>query len=239
LVRIDPATNKVAETIAIGGSPVGIVDAFGSIWVVDQNGDRVVRVDPAVDPSGKQVTGPRRLTSIPLDLHAPGARPRAIAWGITTADGAIWVTDRISQVLLRIDPGLERVVGSIDLSQSTTMCCGEGTPAKLAAGFGRIWITGASLKSYDPVTGVIKSYLTQVNPRVAIGKDSVWVAGSSNYLIQRLDPVTGKVTAQSTFPITPSGDFWSYEANVTETSDGHVWIGTDQGYRLIEVTPTP
>jgi YVTN family beta-propeller protein len=46
LVRIDPATNAVAERIPAGTSPFVVNEAFGDLWVPSYGGADVRRIRP-------------------------------------------------------------------------------------------------------------------------------------------------------------------------------------------------
>jgi YVTN family beta-propeller protein len=73
LTRIDPTTNSVEETRAIGGYPSAIAVGEGSVWIADPRTRSVVRFDPRKN----------RVVRIRV-----GARPRGIAVG----DGFVWVS---------------------------------------------------------------------------------------------------------------------------------------------------
>ncbi len=74
VVRIDPTTQSVTRTIAVGRSPAGIAIGAGSIWVADSGDGTVTRIDPRTN---------RVLARIPV-----GGSPQAI----TIANGRAWVT---------------------------------------------------------------------------------------------------------------------------------------------------
>jgi streptogramin lyase len=73
LTRIDPTTNSVEETRAIGGYPSAIAVGEGSVWIADPRTRSVVRFDPRKN----------RIVRIRV-----GARPRGIAVG----GGFVWVS---------------------------------------------------------------------------------------------------------------------------------------------------
>jgi YVTN family beta-propeller protein len=73
LTRVDPTTNSVEETRAIGGYPSAIAVGEGSVWIADPRTRSVVRFDPRKN----------RVVRIKV-----GARPRGIAVG----DGFVWVS---------------------------------------------------------------------------------------------------------------------------------------------------
>lgn len=46
LVRVDPQTNQVAETIPLGGHPIDVEIAGDAVWVSVQGDDKIVRTNP-------------------------------------------------------------------------------------------------------------------------------------------------------------------------------------------------
>jgi len=46
LVRIDPQTNQVVETIPLGGHPIDVEIAGGAVWVSVQGPNKLVRINP-------------------------------------------------------------------------------------------------------------------------------------------------------------------------------------------------
>jgi YVTN family beta-propeller protein len=57
VVRVDPRTHTVVETLPVGSSPSGIAAGAGAVWVADNLGQSVARVDPAVRPGGADHRG--------------------------------------------------------------------------------------------------------------------------------------------------------------------------------------
>ena len=96
LVRVDPSTNRVADTIALPPGPPGIptgasalLVAGGSVWLADQH-NRLFQVDPAS----------RRVHEVTDGGHSLAIDHLAYAGG--------WVWGNWSLLLHRIDPGPER-----------------------------------------------------------------------------------------------------------------------------------
>jgi len=220
VVRIDPTTNTVTATIPVGGSPVGIVDTAGSIWIADQTLDRILRLDPSTNAV---------IATIPLAIHP---------WGITAAGGMLWVGDSRANVLLRIDPASNTVAETIDVSAGLL---GDSTePADIVAGLGRIWVTGHDgVGVYDPLSGRLDRFGTQTGPRILVGRDAIWAVGSWNALIQRFDPTTLKLVDQSNLYANDSATATGFEMAIELAGDGTLWIATDDGNRLLRVTPAP
>jgi hypothetical protein len=93
VLRIDPATGAIRR-VHVGGFPVGIVVAGGSVWFADQASGNVVRLDPvALRPVGDP---------IPV-----GAKP---SW-LAVAGDVLFVTDQEAGTIARIDVHSGRTVG--------------------------------------------------------------------------------------------------------------------------------
>jgi serine/threonine-protein kinase len=73
LFRIDPATNRIAESIRVGRIPTGVAVGGGFVWVASARDGTVTRVDPA---------------TADLKTVDVGGVPRDIAF----ANGALWVS---------------------------------------------------------------------------------------------------------------------------------------------------
>ena len=73
VVRIDPDTRAVTDTIRVGRSPAGVAVGAGSVWVANSGDGTVTRINPTTDK-------PATITV--------GGSPQAL----TVADGRVWVT---------------------------------------------------------------------------------------------------------------------------------------------------
>ena len=111
IVRVDPATNRKADTVptdAEGALAVG----GGSVWQAGTATQTIYRLDPR---SG------RKLAEVPIGV---------VAKHLTARDGSLWVGSDSGQVT-RIDLATNKVTGTFQAS--------GGAPA-VAAGFGAVWI---------------------------------------------------------------------------------------------------
>jgi virginiamycin B lyase len=106
VARIDPATNHVVATIPLSSGPeapaypVHAVAAGGALWVVDEVGLRLYRVDAVTNTA----------TSVPIPLTHEATDGMDFGdWYITSGRGLIWV--RISdETVVGFDPTTSRVV---------------------------------------------------------------------------------------------------------------------------------
>jgi serine/threonine-protein kinase len=88
VMRLDPDTGEVLDTIAVGGRPKEMVEANGFLWVVNERSNNVMRIDPK---RAKRVGAPIDVGDTPVGLAVGG--------------GALWVSNNRSNDVSRIDPG--------------------------------------------------------------------------------------------------------------------------------------
>jgi DNA-binding beta-propeller fold protein YncE len=148
--RIDPSTNRVAASINIGPSAVGIAIGAGSVWVTraTQGVGELIRIDPQTN----RVTGPAIQV---------GFGPEQVTYG----QGAVWVEDTSPPSALRVDPATERA---------------DPAPAVGAIGHGSLWVASDDkLTRTDPKTGRIIASVDIPRARaVTTGEGEVWVLAS-------------------------------------------------------------
>ena len=120
VLRIDPATQAI-KRVHVGGFPVGIVVTGGSVWFADQQGGKVVRLDP------------RSLRPVGEPIHV-GTKP---SW-LAVAAGSLFVTDQEDGTVVRIDVKAGKRVGlPIRISRPA-----RDAPAPSVAPAGRsVWVS--------------------------------------------------------------------------------------------------
>ena len=154
LVRVDVRTRKVGLTLKLPWSPAGLATGGGSVWVTQDNGPEVVRVDAQTgrivhrfavgagggggvaygDGSVWLAGGPGVVRIDPRDdriLHqipTPG-QPGAVR-SLVFADGFLWVVRADNGLVMKIDPVENKIVHSIPL---------HGWIGDLAVGGGLVW----------------------------------------------------------------------------------------------------
>jgi streptogramin lyase len=115
IVRVDPATNRKADTVpteAEGALAVG----GGSVWHAGITTQTIYRLDAR---SG------RKLADIPVGV---------VAKYLTAADGSLWVGSDSGRVT-RIDMASNTVTGTFQVS---------GRAPAVAVGFGSVWIVDSA-----------------------------------------------------------------------------------------------
>jgi DNA-binding beta-propeller fold protein YncE len=94
--RIDPATNQVVTSINLSDStPIGLLTAFGSVWVGSRGQGVVYRIDPATN-------------TITETIKVNGS-----IGGIGVGPDAIWASGFEDGTVYRIDPATNSVTGSL------------------------------------------------------------------------------------------------------------------------------
>ena len=86
VVRLDPESHDVTDTIEVGNGPVGIAVGAGAVWVANSLDGTVSRIDPA--------------TGEVVDTIPVGNTPTGVAFGA----GAVWVTNADDRSVSKIDP---------------------------------------------------------------------------------------------------------------------------------------
>lgn len=186
LVRIDPATNAIAASVAFTtpqqfGRPAVSDDA---VWAL--SGDVVATDVVRIDPGTNTVTG-----TYPL-----GHAAAQITYGL----GFLWATSTGDGLLLRIDPASGEVM---------TAASDLVDPFMVTTGAGLVWVglqgrpvnedpdpSVPDLFRFDPATDAGDSQDYGLGPEsvndIAVNDDSAWVQTPGPTLL-RLDPETGAI----------------------------------------------
>jgi DNA-binding beta-propeller fold protein YncE len=113
VVRIDPRTGKITDTIETGSRPHSVVTGFGSLWVIEHGIGEVLRLEPEHGEIEARIAGP------------------GINVAIAVAGDYVWASSTDS--IMKIDPATNQVVGEIEL--------GFGELYGMAASQGSLWVT--------------------------------------------------------------------------------------------------
>ena len=179
IYRVDPATGEA--TLVVTDMPVRIsshlifVEAAGSLWVVEDEPNRMLRFD---------ATSGELLGEIPL-----GEFPIEPGVGF----GSVWSENYRDGTLTRIDAATGEIIATIEIAQFA----GEG-PRSIAAGSSLFWaITPRAdvLVGIDPATNAVEEEIvlaTGLHCGVGVAAGRVWVDACENdYPIQVFDEATG------------------------------------------------
>jgi YVTN family beta-propeller protein len=208
LVRIDPTTNTVSDTVGLDGAPYlynGIAADASGVWATRWSPGLVYRVDPTT-----------RATTARIETN--------FAKGVLVDGGAVWVANTHDGTVSQIDPATNKVAETITVGRA-----GNSGPNWLASGLGSIWVgipNESRLVRIDPRTNTLQASIV-IPPAatacggIAVGTDTVWMPScdGSDWLT-RIDPVSNTVAA-----ILDMGG----RGFAPRIVNGALWISVDRG----------
>jgi streptogramin lyase len=237
-----PTLPAGVRAVHVGGAPCGVAEAAGAAWVSDATTAHLFRIEPSTMTATVRAT----LDATPCELTyafgalwvstqsgyldrvdvATGAVKRVRvgekSYEVEPAAGALWVSDRDSAQLTRVDP---RTLATSRLPLPGTH------PGGLVYAFGHLWVgddtSGASrVLRVDPVRRTVTRVGAGSRPAyLAATSTAVWVSDVESGSVSRLDPRTLQATT------TQVG---SSPVNLDVLHD-QVWVPDDNGnaiYRL-------
>jgi peptide/nickel transport system substrate-binding protein len=171
VVRIEPATGRITQTIRLGIEPADVAFSHGELWVADPGDRALLRIDAR---SGIV----RRTIELP-------ARPSAVA----IDHDAVWVASHDDGSVLHIDVRSNAVVDSVDVGQG---------PSALIASRDAVWAANSldgTVSRIDPRSGnVVATVPTGSGPAgVTATGSKVWVANRYSRTVSQLDATTNAV----------------------------------------------
>jgi streptogramin lyase len=160
LLRVDPATGRLAGSIR-ARDPLGdVAVGAGAVWAISGPGAAVVRVD---------ATAGRVTDTIPIASRPGAESPYPVA--VAADDRFVWVLSANTASLTKIDARGRGVVG-------TTRIGVDRDPVQVAAGAGAAWVADGdgTLVRVDATTGAVRSIAVGRGLRdVGVGTGRVWV----------------------------------------------------------------
>ena len=196
LLRIDPKTNTIVATIAVGPGCNqfcgGVAIGQGAVWVAENSASKVVRLDSATN---------KVVAIIPIPTH------QAVG-GIFVTPGAVWVADYYANTVYRINPKTNTIVATLTNQPGT-----DG----IAFADGSLWLCEAhrdkGLVRLNPTTYQVQAQIDVSDNQgleciglAALGR-VVWVTPSdgATSVLERIDPTTNQVSVTASIPGTPVG----------------------------------
>lgn len=249
VARLNPRTNTVAATIAVGKAPgSGLAAGFGSLWVPNCGDSTLSRIELATgrlealirttiaDSEGGIACGAGSvwlltdargtLARIDPARNAIGAELHVAPGSFAVAYGAdaVFVTCTDGNLVTRLDPRTNRVVATIPVGPS---------PRFLAVGEGSVWTLNqgdGSISRVDIATNTVVATIPAGIPggggEIAVGEGSVW-ATSFQFPITRIDPATNRVVQQF---FGPGGD-------AIRVGLGSVWLSNLRAGNVWRIDP--
>ncbi|HEX6679777.1 MAG TPA: ABC transporter substrate-binding protein, partial [Gaiellaceae bacterium] len=211
LVRVSLRTRKVTRIDHLPWVPGNVATAGDSVWVVQDVGQEVIRVDAR---TGK-VAARFKIRGDPSDTNADGVvyadgslwlsrnnglvrvdprtgrvlrRFATPSRYLVVADGAIWAGEPGSGRIWKIDPATNRVVRHQKL---------HGWLSDLAVGGGSVWAPippdGVVFKLSEDDLSIQTSLPTGADPeRASFGSGQLWVANTASQAVSLLDNLSGR-----------------------------------------------
>jgi DNA-binding beta-propeller fold protein YncE len=210
LLRIDPDTNEIAQTIELPLRPRGLaIDDSGAIWVSSHIDNSVVGVD---SESGSVLAT--------LEIEHP--------WAIALSPDALWVANNDDGSLTQIDLATTEVV--------ETFMTGAWMIPNIKYGADALWLSNfnpeavGEVQRIDPATGEPIARIAMSGPGdIAIDEQGVWVLSNATQEITQIDPATNQVVAHYTGG---PPDLWGIAAGY-----GSVWVSNVMEGTLTRIDP--
>jgi streptogramin lyase len=240
------ATPQPTARITTGPNPCGAAATAGAVWVANDGGGTVARIDPKKNRVTRRikvgrgacevaagfgalwVTNYRTNSVVRIDLRT--YRVRAIRVGTTPFDvivggGRVWTSVWGDGTLVEIDPARSRVARTIAVGAYPTGLLMRGD--SLWVGFGR---EATDVARVDPASGRVS--------RVAVGvkapshflstPNGIWVVNDGDALVH-LDPSTGAVLGTTHFGRTL--------VQPASARDGTIWVPDKEVDTIFRVDP--
>jgi hypothetical protein len=163
LARVDPATNRIRQTIAIATGSYNPLYSDGVVWVTSGEHDLLT----AVDATGGEVVARIRV----------GSKPRFLAAG----DGIIWTLNQGDGTVSKVDAQAKHLIESV---QSAI----PGGGGDIAYGAGSAWATivGVPLTRIDSASNAIRHWGGRGGDAVRFGAGSIWLTDYHDGLLWRI-----------------------------------------------------
>ena len=176
VTRIDPATDKIVDNIAVGARPCsGLAAGFGSVWVPNCGDKTVSRID---------LKSGNVAATFPLTIgNSEG--------GVATGAGSFWIMTDAQGTLARIDPATNAVIAKIVVPSGSFA---------VAFGDDAVWITSTEhnlLTRVDARTNAVTDRIP-VGPKprfLTVGEGAVWTLNQGDGSISRVDMATRTLAA--------------------------------------------
>jgi serine/threonine protein kinase len=221
-IRIDPATNRVAEVVPVENARGDLAIGGGFLWVVDQTG--IAKIDPARNVAIGHIEG--------QFCCLEGAPDGLWADKVSFLPGEGFKSD-----LVRIDPRTNRIhrMGEKNVNMQDIEVAGE-----------ELWYVGGAtvgdapedtlVVRLDTLTGARRPYRTESPPGgcsfegcaweiLAVGEGAVWFLNNTG-TVTRLDPATGEDQKL----VVPAADG-------VAVGEGSVWVLDGDGAQVLRIDP--
>ncbi len=227
-IRIDPATNAIAASVAVGDDPTGIVAGDDTVWVLSL-GSKLLTGIPVAGGSSRTIGLPGPPTGLAADestvwvsfgFGAAGESAGMVlpvsaitqkpGQAIPIGNGAsaialdahgVWVVNGLANTLTKIDPGTRSVVATVTVGEQ---------PVAVTTGEGSVWVANAVSKSIwrlDPLTMTKTKEIALADPptAIAVGFGRLWVTSDAGHTLAVIDAPTNGLMATVSLDQGPRG----------------------------------
>lgn len=163
VTRYSAGTGALEAQIDLPAQGLGVLVAYGAVWVTATNRAELYRIDPRSNVVA---------AVIPLLVPSPL---------LVAAEGSLWVSGDMTGIVQRLDPSTGQLLASIDTGVHDMESDGD-----LASGGGRLWTINraAVIACIDPATNRVcglfrpPSGASSTGRRIAFGAGSLWLSGN-------------------------------------------------------------
>jgi len=198
VAEINPKTGSVVADVPIGPTPSRIVAGLGGIWVLNEAGQTLTRINATT-----RAETPVGLAQAPSDLAVSGRD--------------VWIVNGVPQTISILDAQTLTPVQQVSLHGRAGVL--DDGDAAISASPNAVWVsTGAGLAEYSP-TGTFRRLVGGLpHGVVASTPDAIWLGGGyggfgSSQTLERISTSAGTPAAQL-----PTG-----AADALTVSAGAVW----------------
>ena len=207
LTAINTDGDRIAKDEVPGGETDFLVPGFGFLWTADGTNDLLLQIEPD--------------TLAPTDVsYDTGLFPR----DVVVTDDSIWVANRDSDDLTRVDPEAETA------EQIPT---GGNFPRRLAYDGERVWVafkSSGTVQAFDAATGAAEPPIQVSGEPHGLFADgeSLWIANTGSDQVQKLD--LDNPSSLESFPDV------CQEPRDVEVAFDSVWVtcGLDQAVKQLD-----
>lgn len=206
---------------------------------LDEGFDRFSRISTAWAVAGATCAAadPARVNNADLTVAL-----EMDPWQVGVGFGSIWVSERLADRVVRLDPVTGAIQASIDVG---------GIPFKLQASNGAIWVrTAAAYEAIDPTTNTVTAILA--NAAVGPSADRSWAVDGAMWIcdgqrLHRYDPTTLTLVATIAVGVDCSSVYatadlvvaWNYNEDVGQSGASVVAFVDPAGNALVATVALP
>jgi streptogramin lyase/predicted Ser/Thr protein kinase len=219
LLRIDPASNRVTESVPVGDGAAAVAVGSGRVWVASYRDGTLWQFDPRSGATMRIAAFGR-----PHDLTVHAGKAYVAALGPAQFGGNIGQFDAISG-------------GHTGGKAIFTCSLTSGTYGVWIAGCPNVYeldVEGSNVETGAMVRIPFPSHLSAANDRegltaMAMGEGAVWVIGDAgDPTLWRIDPRRHRIVSTTHLGFPPAG---------VAAGGGSVWVTDQLDDRLVEVDP--